>query len=111
GKCCEPSRLTDFESVWTITCRPMIAIAGEPAHRTANLQPHAGAIVDRNQLVRPVRRPIVRALIYRSSQMAQTDTGYGTVAKLLHWLIFVLVAVQYAIGSIMPHIGRKTLNE
>jgi len=36
----------------------MIAIAGEPAHRTANLQPHAGAIVDRNQLVRPVRRPI-----------------------------------------------------
>jgi len=43
--------------------------------------------------------------------MAQTDTGYGTVAKLLHWLIFVLVAVQYAIGSIMPHIGRKTLNE
>ncbi|HKQ11063.1 MAG TPA: cytochrome b, partial [Rhizomicrobium sp.] len=43
--------------------------------------------------------------------MAQTDAGYGTVAKLLHWLIFVLLAVQYAIGSIMPHIGRKTLNE
>jgi cytochrome b561 len=37
--------------------------------------------------------------------------GYGMVAKLLHWLIFVLLAVQYAIGSIMPHIGRKTLNE
>src|SRR6266700_573094 len=37
--------------------------------------------------------------------------GYGIVAKLLHWLIFVLLAVQYAIGSIMPHIGRKTLNE
>jgi cytochrome b561 len=29
----------------------------------------------------------------------------------LHWLIFLLLAVQYAIGSIMPHIGRKTLNE
>jgi len=43
--------------------------------------------------------------------MAQTDAGYGTVAKVLHWLIFVLLAVQYAIGSIMPHIGRKTLNE
>jgi len=37
--------------------------------------------------------------------------GYGLVAKILHWLIFLLLAVQYAIGSIMPHIGRKTLNE
>ena len=37
--------------------------------------------------------------------------GYGIVAKILHWLIFSLLAVQYAIGSIMPHIGRKTLNE
>src|SRR3954471_692306 len=41
---------------------------------------------------------------------AQT-AGYGMAAKVLHWLIFVLLAVQYAIGSIMPHIGRKTLNE
>jgi cytochrome b561 len=37
--------------------------------------------------------------------------GYGLVAKLLHWLIFILLAAQYAIGSIMPHIGRKTLDE
>jgi cytochrome b561 len=37
--------------------------------------------------------------------------GYGAVAKFLHWLIFALLAVQYAIGSIMPHIGRKTLDE
>ena len=44
--------------------------------------------------------------------MASTATpGYGPVAKTLHWLIFVLLAVQYAIGSIMPHIGRKTVNE
>jgi cytochrome b561 len=44
--------------------------------------------------------------------MALTEApGYGTVAKILHWLIFLLLAVQYAIGSIMPHIGRKTLNE
>ncbi|HYS46491.1 MAG TPA: cytochrome b/b6 domain-containing protein, partial [Rhizomicrobium sp.] len=44
--------------------------------------------------------------------MALTDApGYGIVAKLLHWLIFGLLAVQYAIGSIMPHIGRKTANE
>jgi cytochrome b561 len=37
--------------------------------------------------------------------------GYGLIAKILHWLIFLLLAVQYAIGSIMPHIGRKTLDE
>ena len=44
--------------------------------------------------------------------MALTDApGYGVIAKILHWLIFALLAVQYAIGSIMPHIGRKTLDE
>ena len=44
--------------------------------------------------------------------MALTDApGYGVVAKILHWLIFTLLAVQYAIGSIMPHIGRKTLDD
>jgi cytochrome b561 len=44
--------------------------------------------------------------------MALTEApGYGAVAKFLHWLIFALLAVQYAIGSIMPHIGRKTLDE
>lgn len=44
--------------------------------------------------------------------MALTQApGYGVVAKILHWLIFALLAVQYAIGSIMPHIGRKTLDE
>jgi cytochrome b561 len=44
--------------------------------------------------------------------MALTDApGYGIVAKLLHWLIFALLVVQYTIGSIMPHIGRKTVNE
>lgn len=37
--------------------------------------------------------------------------GYGVVAKILHWLIFALLAVQYAIGSIMPHIGRHTTDE
>jgi cytochrome b561 len=40
-----------------------------------------------------------------------TTTGYGVIAKSLHWLIFALLAVQYAIGSIMPHIGRNTQNE
>jgi len=36
---------------------------------------------------------------------------YGAVAKIFHWLIFLLLAAQYAVGSIMPHIGRKTLDE
>jgi cytochrome b561 len=40
-----------------------------------------------------------------------SSKGYGIVAKSLHWLIFVLLVAQYAIGSIMPHIGRKTVNE
>jgi cytochrome b561 len=44
--------------------------------------------------------------------MALTDEpGYGIVAKILHWLIFALLVAQYTIGSIMPHIGRKTVNE
>ncbi|HWF65121.1 MAG TPA: cytochrome b [Rhizomicrobium sp.] len=37
--------------------------------------------------------------------------GYGAVAKILHWLIFALLAVQYTIGSIMPHIGRRTQDQ
>ncbi len=37
--------------------------------------------------------------------------NYGTPAKIFHWLIFLLLAAQYAVGSIMPHIGRKTLDE
>lgn len=36
---------------------------------------------------------------------------YGPVARLFHWLIFALLAAQYAVGSIMPHIGRNTLDE
>lgn len=37
--------------------------------------------------------------------------SYGTIAKIFHWLIFLLLAAQYAVGSIMPHIGRGTRNE
>ena len=37
--------------------------------------------------------------------------GYGITAKVLHWGIFALLAIQYAIGSFMPHIGRRTLDE
>src|SRR6185312_13882659 len=37
--------------------------------------------------------------------------SYGRTAKLFHWAIFLLLAAQYAVGSIMPHIGRNTLDE
>jgi cytochrome b561 len=37
--------------------------------------------------------------------------GYGRAAKAFHWLIVVLLVAQYAVGSIMPHIGRNTLNQ
>jgi cytochrome b561 len=44
--------------------------------------------------------------------MAVTQAqDYGAVAKALHWLIFLLLATQYLIGSIMPHIGRRTLDQ
>lgn len=43
--------------------------------------------------------------------MAKPAGSYGPTAKIFHWLIFLLLAAQYAIGSIMPHIGRKTLDE
>ncbi|MGH6828295.1 MAG: cytochrome b [Rhizomicrobium sp.] len=39
-----------------------------------------------------------------------TIRGYDPVAKSLHWLIFLLLAAQYLIGSIMPHIGGHTLD-
>jgi cytochrome b561 len=37
--------------------------------------------------------------------------NYNSVAKLFHWLIVLLLAAQVAVGFLMPHIGRKTLNE
>jgi len=58
------------------------------------------------------RKPAIRHPSRSERALALTQApGYGVVAKILHWLIFLLLAVQYAIGSIMPHIGRKTLNE
>jgi cytochrome b561 len=32
---------------------------------------------------------------------------YDPFTKLMHWLVFLLVAAQYAVGEFMPHIGRK----
>lgn len=44
-------------------------------------------------------------------QQSGPNGSYGATAKVFHWLIFLLLAAQYAVGSIMPHIGRKTLDE
>lgn len=45
--------------------------------------------------------------------MAQnrTETGYGPVAKTLHWLIFALLTAQYALGWTMPDVHRDTKPE
>jgi cytochrome b561 len=36
---------------------------------------------------------------------------YGFMHKALHWIVFGLIAAQYAVGSIMPHVGRDTKDE
>lgn len=35
-------------------------------------------------------------------------TGYTGVAKLLHWLVVVLIITQFVLAWMMPHIGRDT---
>ncbi|MEO8536923.1 MAG: cytochrome b [Betaproteobacteria bacterium] len=35
--------------------------------------------------------------------------NYGRVAKLLHWLMFALVAAQFVVAFLMPDIGRGTV--
>lgn len=42
---------------------------------------------------------------------ATSNDTYGTVAKMFHWIIFALLATQYTVGWLMPHIGRNTRNE
>jgi cytochrome b561 len=39
--------------------------------------------------------------------MARTK-GYSATAKSLHWLIVVLLAAQFTVAWLMPHIGRNT---
>jgi cytochrome b561 len=41
----------------------------------------------------------------------QGATNYTATQRALHWIIFGLIAAQYAVGSIMPHIGKDTKNE
>jgi len=42
---------------------------------------------------------------------ATTDRGYTETAKALHWLIVVLLIVQFIVAWTMPHIGRNTRPE
>jgi cytochrome b561 len=42
---------------------------------------------------------------------ATSNETYGIVAKVFHWLIVLLLAAQYLVGWLMPHIGRNTRSE
>jgi cytochrome b561 len=42
---------------------------------------------------------------------AAVGPGYGLAHKAFHWTIFALIAAQYLVGSIMPHIGKDTRDE
>jgi|SRR4051794_6867775 cytochrome b561 len=44
------------------------------------------------------------------SNVTSNDT-YGAVAKLFHWLVVLMLAAQFAIGWLMPHISRNTPNQ
>jgi cytochrome b561 len=48
-----------------------------------------------------------------ANSMAQdvTAPGYGFMHKTLHWTLFGLIAAQYVVGSVMPHIGNTTPDE
>jgi cytochrome b561 len=41
--------------------------------------------------------------------VSSSGASYGRVAKLLHWLVALLIAAQFVIGWTMPHVGRTTL--
>jgi cytochrome b561 len=43
--------------------------------------------------------------------MTGDEQAYGSVAKLLHWLVVVLLVVQYTIAWTMPPIHRGTVPE
>jgi cytochrome b561 len=47
----------------------------------------------------------------RISNIGSANNGYGLAAKAFHWLIVLLLTLQYSVGWLMPHIGRNTPNE
>lgn len=40
--------------------------------------------------------------------MAPHDEAYSNTAKRLHWLIVLLIAIQFVTAFLLPHIGRNT---
>jgi cytochrome b561 len=38
------------------------------------------------------------------------EASYGVAHKTFHWVVFGLIAAQYVVGSVMPHIGKNTEN-
>jgi len=46
-------------------------------------------------------------LFCKPYQECAVTKDYDPFTKLMHWLVFLLVAAQYAVGEFMPHIGRK----
>jgi cytochrome b561 len=44
-----------------------------------------------------------------STQSPSAVQGYSSAAKLLHWLIVLLVLTQFVIAILMPSIGRNTV--
>lgn len=49
-----------------------------------------------------------RTRVSTTTTAMNASSRYGAVAKLLHWLIFVLLAAQFVIAFTMPDIGRDT---
>ena len=40
-----------------------------------------------------------------------SQSEYGLVHRSMHWILFALIAAQYVVGSVMPHIGNSTPDE
>jgi cytochrome b561 len=41
----------------------------------------------------------------------KVDQGYTPTAKAVHWLVVLILTLQYAVAWTMPHIGRNTVPE
>ncbi len=46
-----------------------------------------------------------------SNKLGLVSSEYGVLAKCFHWIIVILLAMQFAIGWSMPHIGSGTKPE
>src|SRR5690349_23122632 len=51
-----------------------------------------------------LRRP-PRSTLFPYTTLFRSEPGYGVLHKTFHWTVFALIAAQYVVGSVMPHIG------